>query len=614
MTDSGALAMRNTDKNSYREKAVSRYSSLFTLPSARKNYLLLSLQCILTGISIFMVYSPSLQSFFLGLTLGVMLFLVTCFCNYVTCRWILRDDLILDFRRTSFLSFISNSLLSILMLLDFIIFRSYRAASIQLKATSLGVFCSLALRILVFQSISFVSLWRIGVSIVLQPSLFLVTLFAPGFLPFEPYGNISLKLGVAAFAAFLFVQLLIRSLDRIGLRTVGIPSIKLFRAFLANWTEGFVEPLEDVFKRMSEERDIKVSMITFRSRNGMKAMIVVPSLHPGPFKNVGSSCIPSMIQRALEEKFRCVVSVPHGISGHELDLASQSENVKVLNHILKVEFADFKSQASPFLRVKKEDVTADCQTFGEYAFVIITLSPNTMEDLPLELREMIAYEAEKQGFSSVLTVDAHNSISGYFDAEKVKKPVLNVVSFILEEAARAPRSKFEVGAAKVVPPDFSIQNGMGPGGISIIVVNVDGQKTAYITIDGNNMISGLREKILSEVKSLGIDYSEVMTTDTHAVNAVVLNSLGYHPVGEAISHEKLIQYIKDGIKEALGNLEPAEASWHDVTVPKVKVIGERQIDNLCLIVDEVSKKTKKNSIILFSIFTALLSALLLFIF
>jgi len=230
-----------------------------------------------------------------------------------------------------------------------------------------------------------------------------------------------------------------------------------------------------------------------------------------------------------------------------------------------------------------------------------------MEDLPLELREQIASEAERHGFSSVLTVDAHNSISGAFDADKVKEPVLQAASTALEKASRASQSRFEVGAAKIVPSEFSVQDGMGPGGISIIVVNVDGQKTVYITIDGNNMVSGLREKILSEIKSLGVDNGEVMTTDTHAVNAVVVNSLGYHPVGEAISHEKLISYIKDGIKEALENLEPAEASWCEETVPKVKVIGERQIDNLCLIVDEVSRKTKRDSVILLPIFIFLLA-------
>ncbi len=601
--------MTDTNRDSYRERAVSRYSSLFTLPSARKNYVLLSFQCILTGVLASILYFPSIQSFFLGLEIGILLFFVTCFCNYATCRWLLRNDLILDFRRTSFLSLVSNSILSIFIVLDLFISGIYKTPSVELKATSIGVFGSLALRILVFQSVSFASLWRIGLSTVLQPSLFLVSLFAPQFLPLEPYGNILLRLSAAVFAAFLCIQMLIRSLNLIGLRTVGIPSISLFKAFLANWTEGFVEPLEKVFERLSEEHDIKVSMIAFRSKSRMKALIVVPSLHPGPFKNVGSSCIPSMIQDALEKKFECVVSVPHGISGHELDLASQSENMKVLDHILKAEFTEFKSHASPFLCLKRGDVTANCQIFDGYALVVLTLAPNTMEDLPLELRELIASEAKKHGFASILTVDAHNSISGHFDAEKIEGPILKAVSSALEKASRTPRLKFEVGAVKVTPSEFNIQDGMGPGGISIIVVSVDGQKTAYITIDGNNMVSGLREKILSEIKSLGIDGGEVMTTDTHAVNAIVVNDLGYHPVGEAISHEDLIRYIKDGVKEALENLEPAEVSWCEETIHGVKVIGERQIDNLCLIVDEVSKKTRRNSIILFPIFILLLTLL-----
>jgi putative membrane protein len=591
---------------SYRERAVSRYSSLFTLPSAAKNYVLLSIQCIVTGALIYTFYLPSIQGLMIGVGSGIILFLATCLSNYVTCRWILEGDLILDFRRTSFLSLISNSIMSVYILLDFMIYGAYKTPNIELKATTIGVFGSLALRILVFQSISFLSPWRIGASILLQPLLFLASLFTLQSLPLEPLRNILMRLGVSAFAAFLCIQLLIRSLDSIGQKTVGIPSLNLLKAFLANWTEGIVEPIEEVFQRLSEERNVKISMIAFRSKNGMKAVIVVPSLHPGPFKNVGSSCIPSMIQEALEKKFRCIISVPHGISGHEMDLASQSENMKVLNRILKADFSEFKSQASPFLRIKRGDVLANCQIFGDSAIVILTLAPNTMEDLPFELREMIESVAEKQGLASVLTVDAHNSISGYFDAEKIKEPALNAVISVLERVSEASRSGFEVGAAKVVPAEFRIQDGMGPGGISIIIISAGGQKTAYITIDGNNMVSGLREKILSEIKSLGIDGGEVMTTDTHAVNAVVMNDLGYHPVGDAISHEELIRHIREGVKEALRGMEPAEASWFEMTIPDVKVIGEAQIDNLCMIVDEVSRRTKRNSLILFPIFTALL--------
>jgi len=598
--------MRRSRGDTYRERAVSRYSSLFTLPSAAKNYVLLSIQCMMTGLLIYAFYLPSPQGLMIGVGSGIILLIVTLLSNYVSCRWILRGDLILDFRRTSFLSLISNSIMSAYIFLDLIIYGAYKTPHVEFKATTIGVFCSLALRTLVFQSVSFLSPWRIGASILLQPSLFLASLFAPQLIPHEPLGDVLVRLSISSIAAFLSIHLLFRALNSIGLRTVGIPSLKLLRAFLANWTEGIVEPIEEAFQRLSEKRDVKVSMVAFRCKSGMKAIIVVPSIHPGPFKNVGSSCIPSMIQEALEKKYGCVVSVPHGISGHEMDLASQSENMKVLNGILKADFSEFNDQASPLLRIMRDGVSVNCQRFGDSAIVILTLAPNTMEDLPYELRGMIEKAAEEEGLAPVLAVDAHNSISGYFDAERVKEPALNAAISALKRISKASRFKFEVGAAKVVPSEFRIQDGMGPGGIGVIVVGVKDQKAAYITIDGNNMVSGLREKILSEIRALGVDEGEVMTTDTHAVNAVVMNDMGYHPVGEAISHEDLIRHIKEGVKEALRGMEPAEASYCEMTIPDVKIVGEAQIDNLCMIVDEVSRSAKRTSAILFPVFIALL--------
>ena len=78
-----------------------------------------------------------------------------------------------------------------------------------------------------------------------------------------------------------------------------------------------------------------------------------------------------------------------------------------------------------------------------------------------------------------------------------------------------------VGSASVFPKEFSLKAGMGTGGITAIVVQVEKQKTAYIVIDGNNMIPGLREKIIAALTSKGFDASEVFTTDTHAVSALI---------------------------------------------------------------------------------------------
>jgi len=156
-----------------------------------------------------------------------------------------------------------------------------------------------------------------------------------------------------------------------------------------------------------------------------------------------------------------------------------------------------------------------------------------------------------------------------------------------------------------------LRDGMGPGGIAALVVKVGDQITAYITIDGNNMISGLREKILTALSEVGVNEGEVFTTDTHAVNAVVLNARGYHPVGEAMDQESLIKYVKQATTGALANLEQAEVAWCTETVSGVKVIGEKQIEAMCMLLDKAMKRATKLAIFIFPVLGVILGALLL---
>jgi putative membrane protein len=150
-----------------------------------------------------------------------------------------------------------------------------------------------------------------------------------------------------------------------------------------------------------------------------------------------------------------------------------------------------------------------------------------------------------------------------------------------------------VGAASVFPKEFSLQDGMGSGGITAIVVKVAEQKYAYVVIDGNNMVSGLREKILSALAASGFDESEVFTTDTHAVSAVVVGRRGYHPVGEVMNHDLLISYITDAAKAADASLERCKAGCKRLVVPQVRVIGQSRLESLSLLVDAGLKKAKQ---------------------
>jgi len=183
----------------------------------------------------------------------------------------------------------------------------------------------------------------------------------------------------------------------------------------------------------------------------------------------------------------------------------------------------------------------------------------------------------------------------------------------LEEALSYSRHPFLVGASKIVPEEYGLKDGMGLGGISVIVTKVGDQKAVYVTIDGNNMISGLREKILSVIRELGIGEGEILTSDTHAVNGIVLVPRGYHPVGEAMDQSRLIEYIKEATIRALNDMEPAEVAWSTKTVADIKVIGEKQIEALCDLSEKVAKQAKKLAVTMFPTTGIFLTVLLAFL-
>lgn len=597
--------------------AVRHYSSLFTLPSYRLILILLCVESLILGLIINILFAPSLQWFFSGLLTGLFLLIITLLANTFVVRLLLKKDIILNTRRILFLSFSSNLLFTIFAAISNLVALYTSLLSLPIKILFLGFFAALSLNLLVICSISFSSAISKIFSGVLQPSLILIVTYI---------AQMS-KLNITYFFIYflsaislslLSVWLFIVILDRIGLTAFGIPSLKLFKAFLADWAEGLERPFEEILEEFGEERDITISMIIFRKlrEHKMKAAIVVPNLHPGPFKNIGSSTLPGLIEKVLGETLQGVISVPHGISGHELDLVSQKENKKILetlSNAVKDAHHNFSSKATRFMNVEAGGAKVGCQIFNGCALLTLTIAPETMEDLPLELNDIILRRAGEKGFPWAIAIDAHNSINGPFNVEWAVSAIEYAATLALEEARklRYSMNPLKVGAGKTFPKGFGLKDGIGPGGITAVVVEVDGQRAAYITIDGNNMVSGLREKILSSVSGLGIDCGEVFTTDTHAVNALTLSARGYHPVGEVIDHDIIIECVRNAVSEALKNMEEAEAAWIKINVPRVKVIGERRISELSILTDKVSREAKGLSIIFLLSGLALITLLML---
>ncbi len=606
--------MTGYSTDQYIDKVVKRYSKLFGLPSKSKLTVYIAVLSLHGGILSILPLNLSYENFVLGLGFGVIFFFLTILSDSIIRRTSMKSDLVFNLRRCSALSFFSSLVWFGVIIIGGLTSALLGAPDLWIRFFFLGFSGALILRLLVLSVTSFASFGKTLFSSLLQPTLVALPIFfmssAIGYtldtqIPIFAVTSVSVALlTVIAFKYFM---------DRVGKGVLGIASSILFKAFLANWTEDLIAPLETFFEKLGHEQDIKVSLLTFRAGKRIKAVIVVPELHPGPFKNLGSSLLPSLIQKTLEDKFDCVVSVPHGLVGHELDLSSQYQNQRVVKSI--VDFVDFPSshsKATPLVRTQRDDAKASCQIFGDCALLTLTTAPKTMEDLPQELNSFIVGEAEKRGISA-LAIDAHNSMDGPFDLDNSVTPLSEAAVASLEKALEHNSSSFKVGAATVTPQEFTLQDGMGPGGISVIVTQVGNQKAAYVTIDGNNMVSGLREKILSELKELGIIDGEVLTTDTHSVCGMIRSRRGYNLVGEAIDHSKLTSYIKQVTKKALDNMEPVEASWRTETIPRVKVIGEQRISEITILADKTTQRARRLAVSLFPTAAIFLILLLLFL-
>jgi putative membrane protein len=317
----------------------------------------------------------------------------------------------------------------------------------------------------------------------------------------------------------------------------------------------------------------------------------VSNLHPGPFLNIGSSVLPFLFHSVMDRKLGAVGVVPHGVSGHELNLVSQKENAHVISWVLaKLEKANYGTDATPALRKANEIATATSQVFDGSALVTMTAAPNDMEDVPSEVAQRLnAFTHGK--FRCVGLIDAHNCLTGTTTMSPEAVAALESAALAsLEEADRIESSRLRVGVAHIVPSQFTLKDGFGPGGIAVIGVEARDHWFAYITIDGNNMAKGVREEILDVARGAGFSDAEVMTTDTHMVNGIVSAPLGYHLVGEVVPRDLLLQEIAEVCRRAIDNMEPCEVAVVSGQIP-VTTLGSKSLRRVMNLVYRNSRLT-----------------------
>ncbi|MCW4038246.1 MAG: DUF2070 family protein [Candidatus Bathyarchaeota archaeon] len=567
-------------------KAARHYRSLFSLPRYYTLIGLTTLISIIGSLGAFAITYNSLQRAIDGLVFSLQVLIIpTITVDLFLFKIVIKDNTILDKRRGAGLS-LFVCVVWVTAINVGAVFQSVLNNPVILTYAVLFAVClGILLRYLVVSSVTYLNPLQSIFTILLQPAVYFLSVLL-FFNLWQPIVFVAVLVpsSIILFSSYIFIKLI----DRKGIQAVGIGAIPLLKAFVANWVSGITQPLENYLEKLGTNSNFLISLLAFKKEDSIELVVVVPMIHPGPFKNLGSSNLPYIIQHSFEEHIEGIVAVPHGTCNHKSNLTSKRQCIKVVRKIVEAAtFFNFKLEATRFVREEKNLAKASCQIFGDVAFVTITCAPANMEDIPKEVGFEIIKRGKKLGVKDVIVADAHNSAGNSKDLAFLSDDMLNDIIAVSEKAVKKAleeeKRPFKVGVAKIQPTEFSLKEGFGPAGIVAITVVVDEQKVAYVIIDGNNMVSGLRDNVLKELGDIVSD-GEIMTTDTHIVNAIIPTDRGYYTVGEAVDEKKLIFYIREGVSKGLKNIDYTTTAYQIVEVQDIKSLGE-EVLNISTLVD-----------------------------
>ncbi|WP_287587619.1 DUF2070 family protein [Candidatus Borrarchaeum sp.] len=564
-------------------RVVGLYKGLFSVPSSIKLAIIAIISSFIYGLILLEFPVTSLLVIITNLLVfGLIIFLIPILASSIVSYSLLGEyRQVLTYRRLIATGVISNVFLGIILLFGRLSMAVFQSDRILLTSAILGMATVAILRYLAFTFLAPQTISNTLLHTFIHPILSLVA------FTWLKFGNDPIRIFLAfciiSVALMIGMYLYLKKVSNSVKEIVGVQGDTLFSAFIKDWFGGKSDDLEALLEDIGEVTSLPINILLFRQEKKLKSIFIIPSFHPGPFKDVGSSILPFYLCKKLKEHFNCEVLVFHGPSTHALNLVSQRENEKALSQIqnLLTKTISFESSATPFVRIIGEEFQIGCQKFNEKIILIATRSPKTMEDISLEV-SLSLIDAIKSRFGTEITViDGHNCLGEdspfIVPGSKLASQLLIDGEKAIEEIQEKKSSELKIGTHRLYP-DIKKEEGMGECGIAVSLVEVAGQRTAYVLFDSNNMITDLREKIIQNIQE--VDEIEVMTSDTHTVNALGPSRSGYHPIGEVTDHQKIISYVQEGISQASKNIEEVEVGVIIGNLENVKVIGDRGFENL----------------------------------
>ncbi|WP_292886970.1 DUF2070 family protein [Methanobrevibacter sp. UBA212] len=497
----------------------------------------------------------------------------------------------LKIKHSMFLSGLSMTILGIFVLLGCII---SRLIHVDIFVNSMIFACVLiyGFNTLVFWATSKVRFSVAAITGFIQPVLIIAMYISISFLFIDTsfMGPVIFQIILKAFvASIIFVIAIYAFITVIASpfkKNLGIGVLDLLSLFIAHMNEGS-NSLEGLFENMSEAIDTIVTFVSFKSENGIKALFISPSVHPGPLGDLGGSNMPTL----LANKFDCFTMVAHGPSTHDFNPIAVSEIDKIENSIRKgLERVEYSENASKFIRYNSEKANIGVQFFNEGMVILSTFAPEAVDDIEFGVGlTMMAQSRNHCNVKDSVIVDCHNS----FTAESGEvlpgnSEVFQLIDVIDLIEPEQEKYDIKIGCHSDNMGDLDKNEGVGESGIKTMIIEVGNQRTAYVLFDANNMEIGFRQEIIDAVSDLEIDEIEVMTTDTHTVNTI---SRGYNPIG-IVKRAEIIEYARASIIEAIKDIEKVEVGTGTNKIKNLNTFGPKNSTELISTISSVVAVSK----------------------
>lgn len=569
-----------------------------TLPNAKSSVLMIIILSFIIGVLLFLLQPVSvgngLEDFFYGGAFGFVVFGLPAIITGSTDQlWVESlNGINLKAKHSMFLALVSMSLAGIVGIIGTGVGLIFNM-NLFFNSILFGCVIAFGFNILVILATTRIKLLNSFIIAIIQPLLMIGMLIITSFLNNIDYifslGYITtiFKVIIASVIFLIAIYAFISVVESPMKKNLGFGAMEILSYFILHMNEG-TNTIEQLFDNAGEAIDTLVGVASFRRLDGsIKALFLSPCVHPGPLGDIGGSNMPTI----LANSFDAFTMVAHGPSTHDFNPVSSDEIVKIEDAVRKaLNNMEYSPKASEFIRYSYKKANVGVQFFKNGTIMLSTFAPSGSDDIEYAVGLAAMIESQKElGTENNILVDCHNS----FNEEKGGVLPGNPELFQLIDTIKLIEPldlehDIKVGCYYTDLGGFDKHQGIGESGLKTMVVEVNGQRTAYVLFDSNNMELGYRETIFNAVEDLDIDEIEVMTTDTHTVNTL---SAGYNPVG-TVEKEKIIEFVKISINEAIKDLEPVEAGTNTERILNLKTFGPNNSTELISTISSIVAVSK----------------------